>query len=153
MSVLLETVASKKGDGQMTACEVVLFHHEDMGLPWEIAKLGVRRGMWGAVKKIEAGFRAYQIDRARGSPISHSASMAQITTTVDPNRLISMEPNEDIPEATSVIISEKTPNKNVRKLVIIGGIAFLACSLDRGLFSKTLIFGTARRFSNKGRRK
>ncbi|XVE64487.1 hypothetical protein DITRI_Ditri07aG0104700 [Diplodiscus trichospermus] len=50
---------------QLTACEVLLFHHEDMGIPWEIAKLGIRHGMWGTVKKIEPGLRAV---KARTSP-------------------------------------------------------------------------------------
>ncbi|GFY84017.1 polyketide cyclase/dehydrase and lipid transport superfamily protein [Actinidia rufa] len=66
----IQAVASSKGNGQLTACEVILFHHEDMGIPWEIAKFGVRQGMWGAVKKIERGLRAYQKERASGAPLS-----------------------------------------------------------------------------------
>jgi len=48
----METAESRRGNGEMSACEVILFHYEDMGIPWEIAKLGIRQGMWGAVKKI-----------------------------------------------------------------------------------------------------
>ncbi|KAL7165648.1 hypothetical protein ACSBR2_041345 [Camellia fascicularis] len=59
----IRAVESKRGDGQLTACEVLLFHHEEMGIPWEIAKLGVRQGMWGAVKKIDPGLRTYQRER------------------------------------------------------------------------------------------
>ncbi|GMP38171.1 hypothetical protein CsSME_00009520 [Camellia sinensis var. sinensis] len=40
----------RAGDGQLTACEVLLFHHEEMGIPWEIAKL--------EVQKIDPGLRA-----------------------------------------------------------------------------------------------
>ncbi|KAL0324606.1 UNVERIFIED_CONTAM: hypothetical protein Scaly_2427700 [Sesamum calycinum] len=83
--------AESKRDGRLTACEVLLFHHEDMGIPWEIAKLGVRQGMWGAVKKIDPGLRSYQKHRASGSPLSHSGFMAQINTKVSPDLLESQE--------------------------------------------------------------
>lgn len=78
----IRAVESKRGDGEMTSCEVLLFHHEDMGIPWEIAKLGVRQGMWGAVKKIEPGLRAYQRAKAAGAGLSPSAIMAHINTKV-----------------------------------------------------------------------
>ncbi|XP_039169236.1 uncharacterized protein LOC120293606 [Eucalyptus grandis] len=77
------TVESRRGDGQLTACEVLLFHHEDMGIPWEIAKLGVRQGMWGAVKKIDPGLRKYQKERAL-RPGHVCAFLAQINTKVSP---------------------------------------------------------------------
>ncbi|KAF3685899.1 hypothetical protein FXO37_00155 [Capsicum annuum] len=41
------SVESKKGDGQLSACEVTLLHYEDMDIPKDVAKLGVRHGMWG----------------------------------------------------------------------------------------------------------
>lgn len=147
-----ETVESRKGNGQLTACEVILFHHEDMGIPWEIAKFGVRQGMWGAVKKIECGFRAYQKERASGSPISRPAFMAQINTKIDPNYLKSLESDEDLPETEVVSSSEKPVGMNIPKLVVFGGAVVLACSLDRGLLTKAVIFGVARRFTNIGRR-
>ncbi|GER43658.1 polyketide cyclase/dehydrase and lipid transportsuperfamily protein [Striga asiatica] len=55
--------AESKRDGRPTACQVILFHHEDMGIPREIAKLGIRQGMWGAVKKIDLGLRTYHKHR------------------------------------------------------------------------------------------
>lgn len=82
---------SRRGtDGQLTASEVLLFHHEDMGIPREIAKLGVRHGMWGTVKKIELGLRAYQKERASLIPLSRPASLAQINTKINTEYLRSI---------------------------------------------------------------
>ncbi|CAH8385896.1 unnamed protein product [Eruca vesicaria subsp. sativa] len=50
------SLESRRDDGVTSPCEVILFHHEDMGIPREIAKLGVRRGILGAVKKMELQF-------------------------------------------------------------------------------------------------
>lgn len=138
----------------MTACEVLLFHHEDMGIPWEIAKLGVRRGMWGAVKKIEPGLRAYQQARLAGEPISKCAYMAQINTKVDTNYLKSLdsEDKESSEIETLNQSDEKKPvGRNLPKLLFIGGAVALACSLDKGLLTKAVIFGVARRFGRMGR--
>ena len=149
---LLGAVASSKGTGQLTACEVMLFHHEDMGIPWEIAKFGVRQGMWGAVKKIERGLRAYQKERASGDPLSRSAFLAQVNTKINPDYLKSLESAEDSPETEIVDLPEKPMGVNVPKLLFFSGAVVLACSLDRGLLTKAVIFGVARRFGNLGRR-
>lgn len=146
-----ETVESRKGDGQLTACEVILFHHEDMGIPWEIAKFGVKQGMWGAVRKIERGFRAYQKERASEQPLTRCAFMAQINTKIDPCHLKSLETDENL-EATEVVKSpEKQAGMNLPKLIVFGGAVALACSLDRGLLTKAVIFSAARRFGNIGK--
>jgi hypothetical protein len=154
----IRAVESKKGDGQLTACEVILFHHEDMGIPWEIAKLGVRQGMWGAVKKIDPGLRSYQKLRQSGDPLSRCAYMAQINTKVTANYLKFLESSA---ATTSTMVGESPTDKasdekpvgrNVTKLVIAGGAIALACSLDRGLLTKAVIFGVARRFANIGKR-
>ncbi|KAB5521828.1 hypothetical protein DKX38_026147 [Salix brachista] len=148
----IRAVESKRRDGQLTACEVMLFHHEDMGIPWEIAKLGVRQGMWGAVKKIEAGLRAYQKHRASAEPLSHSALMAQINTKVSADHLRSLESRtSDMLEIESQETPEKRAGNNIPKFLVIGGAIALACTLDRGLATKALIFGVARRFAT-GRR-
>ena len=42
-------------------CEVILFHHEDIGIPWEIANIGVHQGMLGDVKNIELGVTAIDL--------------------------------------------------------------------------------------------
>ncbi|KAK2664423.1 hypothetical protein Ddye_002997 [Dipteronia dyeriana] len=147
----IRAVESRRGDGQLTACEVLLFHHEDMGIPWEIAKLGVRQGMWGAVKKIDPGLRAYQKERASGASISHSAFMAQINTKVSADYLRSLEScGGDSAEVETSYASEKP--RNIPRLLVVGGAVALACTLDRGLLTKAVIFGVARRFANFGRR-
>ncbi|KAL6175167.1 hypothetical protein ACLB2K_051810 [Fragaria x ananassa] len=149
----IRAVESKRGDGQLTSCEVILFHHEDMGIPWEIAKLGVRQGMWGAVKKIEPGLRLYQKERAAKAPLSRCAKMAQINTKVSADYLRSVENStKDSMEVEISDSAEKPVGRNIPKALIVGGALVLACSLDRGLLTKAVIFGVARRFAKIGRR-
>ncbi|XWS61414.1 hypothetical protein CRYUN_Cryun07bG0124000 [Craigia yunnanensis] len=148
----IRAVESRRGNGQLTACEVLLFHHEDMGIPWEIAKLGIRQGMWGAVKKIEPGLRAYQKERASLAPLSRTASMAQINTIINIEYLRSLECNEDSSKSDIAVTSEKPLAKNISRVLIFGGVIVLACSLDRGLLSKAFIFGMGRRLANRGKR-
>ncbi|KAL9225449.1 hypothetical protein vseg_001373 [Gypsophila vaccaria] len=147
----IRPVESKRGTGQITASEILLFHHEDMGIPWEIAKLGVRQGMWGAVKKIDPGLRAYQKMRASGGPLSASASMAHITTKVNPQYLKSST-DEDGQSSIELSPPEEKQQKglNVPKFLVFGGAVALACSLDRGLLTKAVIFGVARKLGRIG---
>ncbi|XP_077234055.1 uncharacterized protein LOC143876217 [Tasmannia lanceolata] len=148
----IRAVESKRGDGQLTACEVLLFHHEDMGIPWEIAKLGVRQGMWGAVKMIEPGLRAYQMSRRSGAALSRSALMAHINTKINANYLRSLATSSDSSELETTSLSEKPWGRKIPKFLIVGGAVVLACSLDRGLLTKAVILGVARRFGKLGRR-
>lgn len=147
----IRAVESRSGDGQMTACEVLLFHHEDMGIPRELAKLGIRQGMWGAVKKIEPGLRTYQKERSSGAPLSPSVLMAQITTKINVESLISTGCTRNLSEE-EVSTADKPPGRNIPKLIIFGAAVILACSLDRGLLTKVFTFGAARSFANMGRR-
>lgn len=63
------------------ACEVLLFHQEDMGIQRDVAKMGVRQGMWGAVRKIEPGVRSFsRWQEEKGAPFSRSLSMARLHT-------------------------------------------------------------------------
>lgn len=146
------TVESKRGSGQLTACEVLLFHHEEMGIPWEIAKLGVKKGMWGMVQKIEPGLRAYQEARASGAPLSRHAFMAQVNTKISLEYLQSIGESESTSQTESAVACEKPQGMNVPKMLVIGGAVALACSLDRGLVTKYVLFGVARRFANIGKR-
>ncbi|XP_050151716.1 uncharacterized protein LOC126626429 [Malus sylvestris] len=152
----IRAVESKRGDGQLTACEILLYHHEDMGIPWEIAKFGVRQGMWGTVKKIEPGLRAYQKERASKAPLSRCAYMAQINTKVSADYLRSVENSTSdsmaVEKSDKSDSSEKPEGKTIPKILFIGGAIALACSLDRGLLTKAVIFGVARRFAKIGRR-
>ncbi|KAI3828733.1 hypothetical protein L1987_02842 [Smallanthus sonchifolius] len=155
-SWLIRAVESRKGDGQMSACEVLLFHHEDMGIPWEIAKLGVRQGMWGAVKKIDSGLRRYQKHVASGAPLSHCAYMAHINSKISTDRMKYLENTPDdlqeIETCEQTVNDEKPSEKNVPKLLVVGGAIALACTIDRGLLTKAVIFGVARRFAKIGKR-
>ncbi|KAJ0971161.1 hypothetical protein J5N97_019120 [Dioscorea zingiberensis] len=141
----IRPVESSRGDGQLTACEVLLFHHEDVGIPWEIAKLGVRQGMWGLVKKIEPGLRAYQVARKSDTPPSRFAFMAQINTKIDSDYLRSLETSNDSSDIVKAE-DEKQHGNGIPRFLIIGGAVALACTLDRGLLTKAIIFGVARRF-------
>lgn len=132
---------------------MILFHHEDIGIPWEIAKLGVRQGMWGTVKKIETGLRAYQKERTSPAPLSRAASMAQINTKINMEHLRSLEANEDLSKSdnTAAATSEKPLAQNISRVLFFGGVIVLACSLDHGLLSKAFIFGVGRRLANRGK--
>jgi hypothetical protein len=145
-------VESKRGNGQLTACEVLLFHHEDMGIPWELAKLGIRKGMWGAVKKIEPGLRAYQKARASGAPLSRPAFMAQINSKISSEYLRLLGGSDNLTETQIALTSDKPSGRKLSKILIFGAAIVLACSLDRGLLTKAVIFGVARRFANIGKR-
>ncbi|XP_041016122.1 uncharacterized protein LOC121258644 [Juglans microcarpa x Juglans regia] len=146
----IRAVKSKRGDGQLTACEVLLFHHEDMGIPWEIAKLRVRKGMWGTVKKIEPGLRAYQKARASGAPLSRPAFMARINSKISSEDLRSFGRADDLAETQITSASNKSPGRIISKLLIFGWVVVLACSLDRGRLTNAFIFGAARRLANVG---
>ncbi|CAA3009981.1 stAR-related lipid transfer 7, mitochondrial-like isoform X1 [Olea europaea subsp. europaea] len=149
----IQAVESRKRDVELSACKVILFHHEDMGIPWEIARFGVPQGMWGAVRNIDHGFRAYQKAKAYGAPISHPMFMAQISTRIDLDYLKIMEGEKESPES-QILDSPRKPKcvVNIPKLLIIGGASVIGCSLDRGLLTKPLIFGLARTFGNIGKR-
>ncbi|KAL1294444.1 hypothetical protein HN51_055225 [Arachis hypogaea] len=148
----IRPVKSRKDD-QLTACEVLLFHHEDMGIPWEIAKLGVRQGMWGAVKKFDPALRIYKKERASGAPLSPCARSAKINTKITPEYLSSLEnATNDIIETRNEDTSGKPIGRNIPKLLVFGGVIALACTVDQGLLTKALIFGVARRVANIGRR-
>ncbi|KAG8374509.1 hypothetical protein BUALT_Bualt10G0002200 [Buddleja alternifolia] len=144
--------AESKRDGRMTACEVLLFHNEDMGIPYEIAKLGIRQGMWGAVKKIDPGLRAYQKHRASGAPLSRSAVLAQVNTKFSVDSIESIESTNCATEVESRVSEEKPTGRGIPKMLVVGGAIALACTLDQGLLTKAVIFGVARRFANMGRR-
>ncbi|KVI07520.1 START domain-containing protein [Cynara cardunculus var. scolymus] len=146
-------LGSKKGNNQ-PASEVVFFHHEDMGIPWEIAKFAVSQGMWGTARKVERGFRWYQNERICSKTTSPHIAMAEMSTKIDQNYLARLESDEDhdVAETEMVVQQEKQGGINLPKLLVIGGAVILACSLDRGLLTKGVIFRVARRFGNVGRR-
>jgi len=60
--------------------------------------------------------------------------------------------SDDLSETQIATSSDKPSGRNISKLLIFGGVVVLACSLDRGLLTKAVIFGVARRFGNIGNR-
>ncbi|XP_004298241.1 PREDICTED: stAR-related lipid transfer protein 7, mitochondrial-like isoform X1 [Fragaria vesca subsp. vesca] len=75
----IRPVKSRNAD-QQTGSEVLLFHYEDIGLPKEVVKMGVRAGMWNMVKKLHLGVQIYNMEKANDESPSYYAIMAHITT-------------------------------------------------------------------------
>ncbi|EPS72938.1 hypothetical protein M569_01819, partial [Genlisea aurea] len=145
-SWVIKPVESLKGDGQVSACEVTLIHYEDMGIPKDIAKLGVRHGMWGTVKKLHAGLRAYQNAKKKQQQdcsLSRCSTMARITTKLpryeeggggeEDNRDVVRQDGEDAGSGINW------------KLVAIaaGSIAAVVCGFQMRFSGKSVIIGSA----------
>ncbi|XP_008805969.1 uncharacterized protein LOC103718779 isoform X1 [Phoenix dactylifera] len=147
----IRAVESRRQDAQLSACEVTLIHYEDMGIPKDVAKVGVRHGMWGAVKKLQSGMRAYQVMRKTDVTLSRSALMARVTTKIPVDGSIGLLDSEPSHE------SETGNNDDVIevhhgidwKWVVIGGTVAVVCGLQTGLIGKALLFGAARRLARK----
>lgn len=123
-----------------------------MGIPKDVAKVCIRHGMWGVVKKLQSGMRAYQVARGSGASLSRCALMAQITTKIsvdEPSLILEQESNE--------AADDDEPGHNVRqaqegidwKWVVIGGTVAVVFGLQAGVVGKALLFGAARRFVRK----
>ncbi|CAF2121707.1 unnamed protein product [Brassica rapa subsp. narinosa] len=156
----IRPVESRSDDGVTSACEVLLFHHEDMGIPKEIAKLGVKRGMWGAVKKMEPGLRAYQeqrLSREGGFKLSRPAFMAQINTKITSEHLVSLSngatSEAEAPETEApVTLDRGNGAENLKKLLFIGGAVAVACTLSGGGFvPPAVLLGFGKRFGGRKR--
>ncbi|KAM7257214.1 hypothetical protein ACFE04_012955 [Oxalis oulophora] len=145
-SWVIRPVESRKGDGQMSACEVILVHYEDMGIPKDVAKLGVRHGMWGAVKKLHSGMRAYQNARKSESALSRSALMARITTKISLNRRIG---GSIVPSEEEIGLGGNNDHGIDWKWVVLGGTVALVCGLHMGVIGKGLLLGAGQRFARR----
>lgn len=149
-SCMHTAVESRKQDGQLSACEVTLVHYEDMGIPKDVAKVGVRHGMWGAVKKLQSGMRAYQLMRRTENTLSRSALMARITTkipAVGSYSLLDQEQCTDGTEEESGAEDDSEAKKAERhgidwKWVVIGGTVAAVC-VHTGIIGKVLLVGGA----------
>lgn len=146
----IRAVESRKQDGQMTACEVSFIHYEDMGIPKDVAKMGVRHGMWGTVKKLHSGLRSYQLARRTADgPLSRCAMMAHITTKVSISGMGPADSSEEgLDEETNGEGIVGHPRGLDWKWVAIGGVA-VVCGLHTGLIGKALLFGAARRLGRR----
>ncbi|KAG7578349.1 START domain [Arabidopsis thaliana x Arabidopsis arenosa] len=148
-SWIIKAVESRKGDGQMTACEVSLVHYEDMGIPKDVAKLGVRHGMWGAVKKLNSGLRAYQSARKPGTSLSRSAQIASITTKLNMDLVeTSVAEEEERGRAVENARKQKDQFSVDWKWIVVGGVA-LACGLHSSAIGKALMVGAGQRLARR----
>ncbi|CAK9136688.1 unnamed protein product [Ilex paraguariensis] len=152
-SWIIKPVLSCKGDGLLSACEVTLVHHEDMGIPKDVAKLGVRHGMWGTVKKLHAGFRAYQQARKLEAPLSRSALLARITTKIQSSETAySLEP---VPTEEEEVEEDGDPEKHGDhggidwKWIVIGGTVALVCGFHTGVIGRALLLGAGQRVARR----
>jgi hypothetical protein len=163
------TVESAKRDGQLTACEVMLLHHEDMGIQRDLAKLGIRQGMWGCVKKVEPAVRKYQMMRRQNRPLSPSALIAHVNTKVPAAVVLlkdfKLSTKVDEPASSGLEntgsgresssrehrIIHHSQNK-CTKWLILGGAVALAFGVERGYVGRFLVFGIARHMDRMKRR-
>ncbi|KAL3812513.1 hypothetical protein ACJIZ3_013781 [Penstemon smallii] len=151
-SWVIKPVQSRKSDGQFSACEVTLVHYEDMGIPKDVAKLGVRHGMWGTVKKLHAGFRAYQAARKIETSLTRCALMARVTIkisedegTVCLERISGEEGKNEVVE----VHRQKDHGGIDWKWLAIGGTVALVCGLQTGLIGKALLVGAGHRVARR----
>lgn len=128
-----------------------------MGIPKDVAKLGVRHGMWGAVKKLHSGMRAYQLARktesCSGSPLSRCALLAQITTKV-PITVLNQDSSTGTGQEGGGIVNRKRKEVEHRggidwRLIAVGGTVAVVCGLHSGLIGKALFFSAAKRLARK----
>ncbi|PON53246.1 START domain containing protein [Parasponia andersonii] len=149
-SWFIRAVESRKGDGQLSACEVTLLHYEDMGIPKDVAKLGVRHGMWGAVKKLHSGMRAYQTARKLEGSMSRCAKMANITTKIPLDGSI-----ESLGPTPGDEICRPDPHGRQKdhgldwKWLVLGGTVALVCGLQSGAIGKALLLGAGQRIARR----
>lgn len=150
-SWVIRAVESRKGDGQLSACEVCLVHYEDMGIPKDVAKLGVRHGMWGTVKKLHSGMRAYENARKMEASLSRSALMARITTRMPFSESSdSSGPANDEEERDDRLDIQRQGGDGVDwKWIVIGGTVALAFGLHSGAVGKALLLGAGQRIARR----
>ncbi|KAK1418837.1 hypothetical protein QVD17_27984 [Tagetes erecta] len=149
-SWVIRPVQSRKGDGLLSACEVTLLHNEDMGIPRDVAKLGVRHGLWGTVKKLHGGFRAYQSARKQDPSLSRCALMATITTKIS---FESMPVDQNTQHVTN-IPGGKVGGGVDWRWVAVGGAVAVVFGLGTGTLGKVLLVGgMGQRFGRRNTRR
>ncbi|KAM0069399.1 putative START domain-containing protein [Helianthus debilis subsp. tardiflorus] len=137
-SWVIRPVQSRNGDGLLSACEVILLHNEDMGIPRDLAKLGVRHGMWGTVKKLHGGFRAYQTARKQDATLSRCALMATITTKISFETVPGDQNTEDV---SNTPVGKVVGGGVDWRWVAVGGAMAVVFGLRTGTLGKMLVVG------------
>ncbi|CAH2041078.1 unnamed protein product [Thlaspi arvense] len=120
-SWIIKPVQSRKGDGQLSACEVTLVHYEDMGIPKDVAKLGVRHGCGGLIT-------------------------TKISCEENDESLASSGERKD----QTVTVQRHGNGGGIDwKWVVIGGAVAVACGLHKEAIGKALILGAGRRIAGR----
>lgn len=147
----MNAVESLKGDGQLSACEVNLIHYEEMGIPKDVAKLAIRHGMWGGVKKLNSGMKAYQNARKSDSSSPGRALMASITTKISVNESMeSLDPVSSEEGKGQVANPKYQKDHGIDwKWIVIGGTVAVVCALHSGAIGKALLLGAGRRIARR----
>ncbi|XP_073287145.1 uncharacterized protein [Primulina huaijiensis] len=153
-SWVIRPAPSLKGDGHFSACEVIYLHYEEMGIPKDVAKFGVRHGMWGTVKKLHAGFRAYQNSRSSELSPTRFARMAGITTKLayegmenDSEGRFSGQ-NEEKIKAVGCERHKDCGGIDWRWFAI-GGTVAVVCGLRMGLIGRAFLIGAGHRIARR----
>lgn len=144
----LNAVQSRKGDGVLSSCEVILLHCEDMGIPRDVAKLGVRHGMWGTVKKLHGGFRAYQSARKQDPALSRCALMAAIATKISFDEGVDSVP-EDRKTGDVSTRGGKVGGGVDWRWVAVGGAVAVVFGFRTGAIGQALLVGAGQRFARR----
>lgn len=151
-SWVIKPVESRKGDGQLSACEVTLLHYEDMGIPKDAAKFGVRHGMWGAVKKLHSGMRAYQNARKTEASLSRCALMASKTTKISSvtNVHSSVPSSSSLEDEAQAISNTRQKSYGIDwKWVAVGGTVALVLGVHTGAVGRALLLGAGHRLARR----
>lgn len=150
-SWVIRAVESLKGDGQLSACEVNLIHYEEMGIPKDVAKLAIRHGMWGGVKKLNSGMKAYQNARKSEASSPGRALMASITTKISfDESMESLDPVSGEEEKGQVANPKYQKDHGIDwKWIVIGGTVAVVCGLHSGAIGKALLLGAGRRIARR----
>lgn len=109
-----------------------------MGIRKDVAKLGVRHGMWGTVKKLHAGFRTYQMARKSEASLTRCALMARITTKIPFKEETDYEnqASGDERETGDIVDRQGIKKDGIDwKWLAIGGAVALVCGLQTGLIA------------------
>ncbi|KAI3504197.1 hypothetical protein L1887_32742 [Cichorium endivia] len=146
-SWVIRPVQSRKGDGLLSACEVILLHCEDMRIPRDVAKLGVRHGMWGTVKKLHGGFRAYQTARKQDEPLSRCARMATIATKIAFDGGVDAVPEQKSGDVNTS--GGKVGGGVDWRWVAVGGAVAVVFGIRSGTLGKVLLAGAGHRFGRR----
>ncbi|XP_030524305.1 uncharacterized protein LOC115736648 [Rhodamnia argentea] len=121
---------------QQPASEVILFHHEDIGVRKEIVKMCARAGMWGLVKKMEGAVQAYNLARASSTPRSSYAILACMTTKCGP--LAVPAPYLEV-DKDEKLKGRQRKDVNVLKWLVVGGV-LIASGLTLQVTGKVVLF-------------